>query len=213
MTDTILDSWQSCANKDSFIPIIPDGCRDLILKFTGNGKPGWFASPLQDQTHKVAVTAGVFMKGYRLHPALRIQENEILAQIEGKVPTADEIRCLLEDFAAVETAAEEALICLASDVGTVEQASRLLGLSQRSLQRLLQEQTGRPPSFWLQLARVRKAARRVREAISLAELAYLSGFSDQAHMTREFQRWFGISPLKMRCGGEEFEQLHVPAYA
>ncbi|WP_020593920.1 helix-turn-helix domain-containing protein [Kiloniella laminariae] len=212
MTDIILDCWQSCAESDGIIPIIPDGCRDLVLKYSVNEKPEWFFSPLQDHTREVAVTSGVLMKGYRLHPAVKIQESEILANIDGKHLEEGDIRCLLNDFSVLERATEEALICLSSDIDTVEQASRRLGMSQRSLQRLLREQTGKPPSFWLQLARVRRTARNIQLVPSLAELADVSGYSDQAHMTREFQRWFRVSPARMRLGGAEFEQLLVPAF-
>jgi AraC-like DNA-binding protein len=39
----------------------------------------------------------------------------------------------------------------------------------------------------------------VCSANSLAELAADQGFSDQAHMTREFRHWLGVTPAQVRA--------------
>jgi AraC-like DNA-binding protein len=65
------------------------------------------------------------------------------------------------------------------------------------LQRLLKQQTGRSPVFWLRLARVRRAASRLAHPRNLAELAYDMGYADQAHMTREFRYWLGATPRQI----------------
>ncbi|WP_299375912.1 helix-turn-helix domain-containing protein, partial [uncultured Kiloniella sp.] len=89
---------------------------------------------------------------------------------------------------------EDALKCLASGVVTVSHAASDLGVSSRTLQRFIVNETGKSPVFWHRLARVRRAGRDIINAGSLAEFAFDYGFSDQAHMTREFRQWFDLSP-------------------
>lgn len=71
--------------------------------------------------------------------------------------------------------------------------------------------TGRAPSFWLRLARVRHTARAVLRGDALADAAAGSGFAD-AHMTREFRRWFGVTPGAVPRNPDVIAGLVVPGY-
>lgn len=92
----------------------------------------------------------------------------------------------------------EALHCLA-DTDRVSAAVRQLGVTERSLERLLASATGRTPGYWLALARLRRAAQALADATPLAAVAADMGYADQAHMGREFRRWFGVSPGRLRA--------------
>lgn len=81
----------------------------------------------------------------------------------------------------------------------VTTAARALGLSERSLERLLLGGTGRTPVYWKRLARLRRVARALSPEVPLAELAVDHGFADQAHMTREFRRWLGTTPTRVQA--------------
>lgn len=77
-------------------------------------------------------------------------------------------------------------------------AARVMGYSARSLQRLLRGH-GASYSGILRDVRVRHAAKAMlNSGAGLAEIGYASGFSDQAHFTREFRRVIGASPAEWR---------------
>lgn len=81
---------------------------------------------------------------------------------------------------------------------TIAAAARRLAHSPRSLQRHLHE-AGASFSGVVRDARVKRAARSMGgTAASLAEIGYASGFSDQAHFTREFRRITGMAPAEWR---------------
>ena len=82
-----------------------------------------------------------------------------------------------------------------ADERDLRRVQRQLGVSERSLQRLVSAATGRPPLYWKRLARLRRAARALGSESPLTALAADHGFADQAHMNLEFQRWMGLTPL------------------
>jgi AraC-like DNA-binding protein len=81
------------------------------------------------------------------------------------------------------------------------------GIGERQLRRRIRQQTGKPPNFWRQLYRARVAARNIVSGASpLAIVANDSGYADQAHLSREMRRWFGLSPSLLRATPEQFAQ-------
>ncbi|VAW12620.1 hypothetical protein MNBD_ALPHA09-1878 [hydrothermal vent metagenome] len=212
MSEAVLATWQTASRTDSAAVVIPDGCRDLIMWAAPGQRPRWFVSALAGRTKIASLGAGDYLKGYRLKPWVRIDINGLLGSVRNQYLDDREIYCRIDRFCRLSASANEAQSCLAADVVTVAQAAGRLGVSQRSLQRLAMRKTGRPPSFWLMLARVRKSARLLSGQVSLAEHADAHNFSDQAHMTREFRRWLNISPSLLRSGVEQFSQLQNPGY-
>jgi AraC-like DNA-binding protein len=77
----------------------------------------------------------------------------------------------------------------------VGRLASLLGHSARTLQRRMRTATGLPPKRFLSLERFRRAVHEVpmRDA-ELSLVATHLGFSDQAHLTREFRRHAGLTP-------------------
>jgi len=76
--------------------------------------------------------------------------------------------------------------------------ARALGLSERTLQRRLEEEGS---SFQRLLDETRRelAERYIgQHDLSLAEAAYLLGFNDQSSFFRASKRWFGITPRQYR---------------
>jgi len=104
----------------------------------------------------------------------------------------------IDEFCTKPENLTEALNCLASDKRTVLCAANELGVSLRSLQRLVRTGTGQTPVFWLSLARIRKAGRLLVKDKKLTDVAIETGFSDQAHMNREMKRWFGKTPNQVK---------------
>lgn len=87
---------------------------------------------------------------------------------------------------------------LSEGVPTLSQVAASLGIGARTLQRRLAE---KDQSFQglVDLARRELAQQLLRETeYSLAEIAFLTGFSEQSAFTRAFKRWSGQTPRSYR---------------
>ena len=142
----------------------------------------------------------------RLHvtlksPCTRLEQDERLAEW---------LRLLIDRTAAVRSprpaiaTREESALRLAFDyladqpqrnVGLDELAT-VAGIAKYRLIRLIRQRTGLPPHA-LQLAHRIRAARRLLEAgATIGEAATATGFADQSHLHRHFQRSLGLTPAK-----------------
>ena len=213
MTETILEIWDSTAPQKMILPIIPDGCRDLIFKHSLGKKPCWFVWPLTNRTCDTSIKRGDVFKGYRLKPGTHIDIEKLLASVSGREFSTDDICDRLDSYTNLSASLEDALACLGSDISSVSQVARELGTNPRSLQRLLMKGTGKSPVYWLQLARVRKAGRAVQNGKALADIAVIHGYADQAHMSREFRRWLDVSPAQLKNGVMQGEQLFAKGFS
>ena len=73
-------------------------------------------------------------------------------------------------------------------------ASRVGG-SVRTLHRRMRTSTGFPPKRFLAMQRFRRSVYEIAtRSAGLSVIAFNLGFSDQAHLTREFQRHAGVTP-------------------
>jgi len=68
------------------------------------------------------------------------------------------------------------------------------GLAQYKLFRSFERTYGMTPHAYQRQARVRFAMRLLRQGVTLVDAGALSGFSDQAHFTRWFKRFMGVTP-------------------
>lgn len=177
---------------------MPDGCQDLICKHVAGEPPHWFISPLYDMPKKVNIAAQSSMFGFRLQPGTSIDEASLLGSLMPHSLEIKEVADRIETFTSRSSQAVEILDCLSQDAMSVQRAASNLGVHIRSLQRCIVKETGRTATYWIRLARVRRAARALQDNAPLLEIAYTFGFSDQSHMTREFQHWFGYPPKIVR---------------
>lgn len=78
----------------------------------------------------------------------------------------------------------------------VDQVAALAGMSMRSLQRLFHDYVGVGPKWVIRRCRLHEAAARASEddPPDLARLAAELGYTDQAHLTRDFTAAVGRSP-------------------
>jgi len=206
----VLATWSHQPDRDARVVVLPDGCRDLILRKNAAGEPHWFISPLADASQEVECRAGEQFVGYRLRPGARMPTDELLQALAGETQGAAALP-LLAACVRLDENLTEVLDTLAEAV-SVAAARRALGVSERSLERLLASATGRPPGYWKSLARVRRLARALPGDWPLIELAGLLGYADQAHMNRECRRWFGLSPGALRRRHELLALAAEPGY-
>jgi AraC-like DNA-binding protein len=86
---------------------------------------------------------------------------------------------------------------LASGDATPERLARLLGLSERTLQRRLAE-GGRSYSAVVEDFRREEAARLLRGRLPLVRVADQLGYREQTSFTRAFRRWYAATPAAWR---------------
>ncbi|MCC1491989.1 AraC family transcriptional regulator [Cognatishimia sp. F0-27] len=111
----------------------------------------------------------------------------------------DEALGAIPDVLTLEARTKEAIArALSEGVPKMEDVARGMGLSARSLHRRLADQGVRFDAL-------REATRRELaegllgdQCYSLAEIAFLTGFSDQSAFSRAFKRWAGCPPAAYR---------------
>ncbi len=212
MDDLLLSSWHSSSKSKGSVTVIPDGCRDLILKIESGKQAIWFISPLFDQAKIISIEANTMYFGYRMRPGVHIAEEKLLRSVQHYDSNTSNIINMLYSYTTRNHALEEALNCLAGQVRSAKLAAKNLGVSLRTLQRLVYQETHRSPTYWMSLARARKTARALKTSHSLAEIAEIHGYADQSHMNREFRRWFNVPPGQMRQTPSLLDQLHNKGY-
>lgn len=207
----VLEHWADDVTRDSVAHILPDGCRDLIFYRPLHEPALCFVSDREDGVFESHQSVGDGFEGFRFHPHVQIDQSGLLNSLNGG-ETSDQILDRIDNFTVSQARVKEALHGLEHSDLSIKRIAKLLGVQMRSLQRMLIKETGRSPIWWARLARVRKTANLDRE-MALAEMAYASGFSDQAHMTREFKHWFGIKPRAVFADPAWKETHLLPGYA
>ena len=208
-----LDLWRFAALERTTVHVPPDGCRDLIVVAPRTGAPVCFVSALADTTEAPEFAAGDRAVGVRLRPGAQFDERALLALLrDGERADDSDLAAAIGCAVRLDTQVRDALDCL-QEAPTLQLAQRRLGVSERSLERLLSLRTQRGPLYWRQLARARRCARALAGAAPLAQLAAEHGYADQAHMARDLRRWFGATPTRLRASPEFLVTLAAPAYA
>ena len=90
---------------------------------------------------------------------------------------------------------------LSGGTPTLEHVAKLASMSARTLQRRLQEEG---TSFADELDRLRRGMGQAYLAdahLSILEVSYLLGFSEQSAFNRAFKRWTGTTPMQFRKDG------------
>jgi AraC-like DNA-binding protein len=86
---------------------------------------------------------------------------------------------------------------------TLAEAARLLGAHPTHLVRSFTATFGLPPHAYLTGRRVDLARRLLLAGERAADVAGAAGFYDQAHLTRQFRRYLGVTPARYVRGGAE----------
>lgn len=198
--DPILAEWAFVSHGRRSITVLPDGCRDLIIRRDPATEAQTLVLSDLDAVRRTMIQpAGQQLVGLRLRPGASLPSRLV-----------DELRRALEQTSgstashlvgqAVATYAEldDELLDAIVAGRTVARAARLLGVAERTLHRRMIARTGKPPSFWLDLARSRRALACLSTGMALVEIAAEAGYADQAHLTRSFGARFGAPPGHFR---------------
>jgi AraC-like DNA-binding protein len=205
--------WTRTAD-DSAYRILPDGCMDLL----------WVEGELiiagpDTRAYVAASEPGVRYAAIRFAPGtapgfLGVPAREIL---DRRVPLADvwsrdRTRWLSDRVGTAADPAlalEEAVVNLFDEspdglTGQVLRGVRqgvavpalagTVGLSERQLHRRCLDAFGYGPKMLGRVLRMNAALDRARSGLALAEVAIQTGYSDQAHFTREIKALTGVPP-------------------
>lgn len=213
MSNVVVDIWESLAPSTNQTTIMPDGCRDVILRTRENGANQYFVSPYFKTAQKVILLAGSHSKGFRLSPGSVIDEAGLLSNLQTTKNSDHNIVDLINEFVSVSGNTSDALKCIECSPSSITQVAKELGVHTRTLQRYIRNETGLTPNYWLQLSRIRKAGRLIAQARPIADVALSLGYSDQSHLTRECSRWFGVTPKELKHRPDLFTQLEHPAFS
>lgn len=82
-----------------------------------------------------------------------------------------------------------------------DELAQRLSMSVRTVQRLARTHVGMSPAAMIRRRRLQEAAERVRQEpeTDLASIAVALGYSDHAHLTRDFRRILGFTPTGYRA--------------
>lgn len=110
----------------------------------------------------------------------------------------DELASLTDDSGLDQRVRISIAQALSEGVPSISDIASSLGMSARTLQRRLSD-TGHSFQNLVDLARRELAQQLLRDTdYSLAEIAFLTGFSEQSAFTRAFKRWAGQTPRSYR---------------
>lgn len=148
----------------------------IWLVSTGNGKLGTFCSskiPVRGRDGEIIGIAGVMY---------RVDQERADAARDDPAHTAS--TWMINHY---------------SERITVEEVAEHVGLSTSQLNRRFHASYQMPPSEYLQRVRIHEASRLLADLDGpVGEIAISVGFYDQAHFTRTFRRFVGMTPLEFR---------------
>ena len=209
-----------CLPERHFVP--PDGCSDLIVRFSAGRLASAFVQEPTLSYEVVSIEPGDALFGARLElgrggPLLKrsgLVAGEAQRLLE-KVDRGDAAAVLerlgrycaelLERYAWPTWLGEVLLVAQRrfGDVSVLELA-RHVGVSERTLHRGFLDWVGGSPKQLLRALRIREAVRRTEGTAALAEIAAELGFADQAHLSREMRELWGTTPARLRREPSDF---------
>jgi AraC-like DNA-binding protein len=202
--------------KEAFTPshhyIAPDITTDVILRIDEHGRFTSFVSSPNARFSIAPISHVHRYVGARLRAgfgtALLRMPNALHAVLPVFVSSVAEAQILLKT--ALESVLHdeakhnappvwihEALRC-ARDCSSlsIDAIARQCGVSVRTLHRGFAEWVGLRPKLVVRLERSQRASRMLLEGERSASVSAVLGFSDQAHMTREFRAVYGFTPAR-----------------
>ena len=118
--------------------------------------PTWLLSELSGSVYDVACAAGEKMRGIRLEPGTQIDQLTLVKWMEPHHVNELFIADQIDEFCERSTSLSEILQCFShQEAESVQAVANELGVSLRTLQRVIKSGTQRTPYFWFSLARMR----------------------------------------------------------
>ncbi|MBU54050.1 MAG: hypothetical protein CL920_35595 [Deltaproteobacteria bacterium] len=220
LSSTIECYWSFTALEDSQHIVLPDGCVDLLFcAYAGAYSLRWVGT--MTEARVVHSRRGMAYIGFRCKPGMASSllsvpqlpdANQSKIWTEALQLSSSQQRSLLhsdteeERIYLLESAllsseepspVQHAIQYVQENRGlcTIDELCDIAHVSARQLRRLCHLHTGVSPKMLLRLARFRHLCDLLgSSAHTLAELAVMCGYYDQAHMNREFKSFAGLHP-------------------
>lgn len=120
----------------------------------------------------------------------------------------DFLTCIQQDTLAKNTVVRQGVLQILSQKGTtsISSLTQHLGISRRHFERRFKALVGISPKQYSRIIRFQQVLRYPFEPreMSLANLAFICGYSDQPHFIREFKTFAGFTP---RCFFSETDEV------
>lgn len=236
--------WLSLNSSASLYTALPDGCVDLVFEVTANDCRSWVYGTTTRRTD-IACTPGSHYLGIRFQPgqsrhfinaaaheitdchtdlqALMQFPAEIIATRIATTTLFDELDVILSAVLCHSPPVVSYIDHVIQHVEThhglmrVDDVASQFGKSRRQMERAFLHTVGVPLKLFCMISRLRHAAALIvhPSARSLSTVALDAGYSDQAHMTRDFVRLAGTSPGRLQQSSSfqdvAFFQYHSPS--
>lgn len=211
--------WTRTGVADTDIPVLPDGSMDLLWT---DGRL-YVAGPDTRAYHPSARASAEFA-GIRFYPGTaptflgipahelrdsRVELADLWSPADTRrarelIATARTPAAGLEAIAQWRAARTDPIDPLLARIvhflragTTVAEAADALDLGARRLHRMSLSAFGYGPKTLARVLRMQRALALARSGIPLAETAMRTGYSDQAHLTRDFRELSGLSPRQL----------------
>ncbi|HEY2657660.1 MAG TPA: helix-turn-helix domain-containing protein, partial [Solirubrobacteraceae bacterium] len=211
----VVCTWEQAAGTSREQRVVPDGSVDLIW----TGARLELAGP-DTRARVVTLASGLRLIGVRLRPGaagvvlgLPVSELRDVSADAGAVLGVDVVAAVLEALAAGEDphallfqfvaerrarTPDPLIVAAVRDLGRpqarVGTVAAGLGVSERNLQRRINEAVGYGPKMLQRVLRFRRL--QALGPAPLVELALKAGYADQSHMTAEVTALAGVSPVR-----------------
>ena len=200
--------WMTLDLSDGVHMAPADGCWDLIFVFSPLHSQAILSGPT-DAPSSFRYLAGSRNIGIRFHPSTYFEPVSARPAL-GILQSCDinvfkQFELFGGSWRAPEYDTVEALVGCFADAGIIRQ-DRIVravldgtgyAVTPRTAQRRFGAVTGIPPRFHMRIRRANAAMELLRARHSIADVAYATGFADQAHMTRVLKCYAGLTPAEI----------------
>jgi len=230
--------WLSLSNDSPIYTALPDGCVDVVLEVTTDDYGAWIYGSTTQPTD-IACSRGAHYLGIRFQPgqsrhfidAVTSEITDARAELQSlmqfpaqriatRIATSTLFRQLDETLTTMLSRSPPATSVIDHviqyveahrGVVGVEDIAHRFGKSRRQIERTFPRIVGIPLKFFCTITRLRHAASLIArcDGRSLTAIAMDTGYSDQAHMTRDFRRLTGATPGRL-AQDDAFIQYHAP---
>lgn len=180
-----------------FSEVLHDAGRVFGVRFHSGGFHPFLSAPVSSITDRFLAVEDIFgLPGRQLADAVLGVEDCTAVAIMDEFLTARAPG--QPDPVAELAAAIVARIAAEPGITRVDDLAREFALSMRQLQRLFADYVGVSPKWVIRRHRLHEAAGRAAAGtpVDLAGLAAELGYSDQAHLTRDFTNMIGLPPAQ-----------------